>query len=122
VAAGGVGVLIPMRYVPLLQGRWDSVNDQRMVFLDNKKFWDKDDSHWQPRYMKHIPFNVHDTLPSHVPFVLPGSTKFLDAYSDYRVSPDSSSIAQLVAIVQVVLSIRQLYSYPLVAPLLTRQK
>jgi hypothetical protein len=103
--AGAIAVVVPLRYAPLLRGRWDSVRYQRLVMLDNKIFWYDLDRNRQE--FDKVPYEIHDIGSRYVPFILPSRTTF-PKYADYRISPQSSALAQLVAIVQLVLSIRQL--------------
>ena len=105
--AGAIAVSIPLRFAPLLHGRWDSVEHQRLVMLDNKEFWHSDDADYHS-IGNETPFKISNRSSRFVPFILPSRTKFPN-YKDYQVSPQSSGLVYTVAVIQLVLSIRQIY-------------
>jgi hypothetical protein len=105
VTAGAIAVVVPLQYAPLLKGRWDSVQHQRLVMLDNKKFWyGAQDTR---REFKNLPFTINDSHSRYVPFILPPRTTFPD-YEEYRIASQSNALARIVAIAQLVLSTWQL--------------
>jgi hypothetical protein len=105
VTAGAIAVVIPLQYAPLLKGRWDSVQHQRLVMLDNKKFWYGAQDTRQE--LESLPFTIDDSHSRYVPFILPPRTRFPD-YEEYRIAPQSNALTKIIAIVQLVLSTWQL--------------
>ena len=107
--SGAIAISVPLKFAPLLQGRWDTVSaHQRIVMLNNERF------HWHgekwevPRNEYPTPFNVSHTFSRYVPYILPSDTRF-PKYDNYRLAPRSSALPQAVAVIQIFLSIRQLY-------------
>jgi len=100
--SGVVVICVPLRFAPVLCGRWSRVTtDQNTTTLNNAIFW-------QPAANPHLPFKVDGIFPKYVPFVLPPATRF-PGYQNYRISPSSAGLGQIIAVVQIVLSARQLY-------------
>lgn len=106
--AGAIAISVPLRFAPLLQGRWDSVTDQqRLVMLDNEEFWHGED--WGPRGNPGgLPFDVSAKEFRYIPYILPPTTKF-PGYANYKISPQSSALPKVIAIIQLVLSVRSIY-------------
>lgn len=100
--SGVIVICVPLRFAPILCGRWSRVTmDQNTTTLDNAVFW-------QPDSNPKLPFKVDGRFPKYVPFVLPPTTRF-PGYRNYRISPSSAGLGQIVGVVQIVLSGRQLY-------------
>lgn len=106
--AGAIAISVPLEFVPILHGRWDAVNEhQRIVMLDNKEFWNDED--WSYRASPGgLPFRISDKYPRYVPYILPPTTRF-PGYKKYKIAPQSSILPQIIAVIQVILSSRQLY-------------
>lgn len=101
--SGAVAICVPLEFAPLLAGRWERPNDQRrVVLLDGGDFW-----HSQRR--PKLPFTPLQTFPRYVPFIVSSNTKFSgNTYRKKTISPSSSTLSGVVAVVQIVLAIRQL--------------
>jgi len=54
------------------------------------------------------PFKISNRSSRFVPLILPSRTKFPN-YKDYQISPQSSGLVYTVAVIPLVLSIRQIY-------------
>jgi hypothetical protein len=76
--------------------------------LDNAKYWHNGIKVARHDNLPHFPFRASERFPCYVPFVLPPDTRF-PGYGDYRISPQSNSLAKVIAVIQVVLAGRQLY-------------
>ena len=102
--SGAVAICVPLEFAPLLAGRWEQPqNRRRVVLLDGGDFWH---SYGKSR---NLPFTLIETFPRYVPFIVSSKTKFGEKYKKKTISPSSSALAGVVAVVQIVLSIRQLY-------------
>jgi hypothetical protein len=56
-----------------------------------------------------LPFKPAVRLPRYIPFILPPNVQFLKEYENVKIAPESSALSSIIAIIQIVLSIRQLY-------------
>ena len=74
---------------------------ENITTLDNVLFW-------QTGSNPSLPFKVDGKFQKYVPFVLPPTTRF-PGYQNYRISPSSAGLGQIIGVVQIVLSSRQLY-------------
>lgn len=103
--SGAVAICVPLEFAPLLAGRWEQPqNQRRVVLLDGGDFWHSDGK------SRDLPFKPIQTFPRYVPFIVSSKTKFLgEKYKKKTISPSSSTLSGVVAVVQIVLSIRQLY-------------
>jgi hypothetical protein len=102
--SGVVAISVPLRFAPLVARRWDTATtSQNITMLDNKLYWPPSTT-----TAPVLPFKVSGKLEQYVPFILPPTTKF-PGYANYRLSPTSSWLPQIVGIVQAVLSSRQLF-------------
>jgi len=100
--SGVIVVCVPLRFAPILCGRWSRVTtDQNTTTLGNAIFW-------QPNPNLKLPFKVDGKFQKYVPFVLPPTTRF-PGYRNFRISPSAAGLGQIVGVVQIVLSSRQLY-------------
>jgi hypothetical protein len=100
--SGVIIVCVPLRFAPILCGRWSRVTtDQNTTTLGNAMFW-------QPIKNPKLPFKIDGKFQKYVPFVLPPTTRF-PGYQNYRISPSAAGLGQIVGVVQIVLSGRQLY-------------
>lgn len=113
--AGAIAISVPLKFVPLLHGRWDAISSQqKLVMLDNEKF--SHHENWGFRGSPGgLPFKISDKFFRYVPYILPSTTEFLPptaevaGYSNYRISPQSNMLPKIIAIIQLVLSGRSLY-------------
>jgi hypothetical protein len=113
--SGAIAISIPLKFVPLVHGRWDSVSSQqKLVMLDNEKF-----SHaekWDEKLPGQLPFTICDNYFRYVPYILPSTTKFpepteeVPGYYNHRISPQSSMLQKAVALIQLFLSARSIYN------------
>jgi len=108
--SGAVAICVPLRFAPLLIGRWYAATPmQQVVMLDNTNFWAPDDN---PRTFagKRVPTVGKQVgqMPRYLPFILPSTAKF-PGYQHSLIAPSSSALSQIIAIVQLFLSSRQLY-------------
>jgi hypothetical protein len=100
--SGVIAVCIPVQYAPIVSGRWSRLKThQNVTTLDNALFWNPDSN---PK----LPFKVDGKFQRYIPFVLPPTTRF-PGYQNYRISPSSAGLGQIVGVVQIFLSGRQLY-------------
>ena len=100
--SGVIAVCVPVRFAPIVSGRWSRpTTHQNITMLDNARFWNTDSN---PR----LPFKVDGKFQRYVPFVLPPTTRF-PGYQNYRISPSSAGLGQIVGVIQIILSSRQLY-------------
>jgi hypothetical protein len=107
--SGAIAIAVPLEFVPLVQGRWDSISPdhQRLVMLDNEEFWHGEN--WGFRgHPGGLPFKISDKFSRYTPFVLPPTTRF-KKYQNYKISPQSSFLSQVIAVFQLFLSGRSLY-------------
>ena len=107
--AGAIAISVPLKFVPLLQGRWDSIihSRQHLVMLDNEDFWHREV--WTVEaHQNKLPFTVNGKFYRYVPFLLPPTTKF-DGYKNYKISPQSNWLPGIIAVTQLILSGRSLY-------------
>jgi len=108
--AGAIAISVPLRFVPLLQGRWDSIvhNCQHLVMLDNEMFWHREK--WTiEAHRNGLPFTVNGKFYRYVPFLLPPTTKF-PGYRNYKISPQSNWLPGIIAVTQLFLSGRSIYN------------
>lgn len=108
--AGALAILVPLRYAPLLYGRWEVVRPaQNTLMLDNFAFCEED-LYDSPENYGSLRFNEKTTamFRRFVPFVLPPTTQFRH-YKRFKISATSNILSQLIALVQVFFSARQLY-------------
>jgi len=108
--AGAIAISVPLKFVPLLQGRWDSIvhNRQHLVMLDNEDFWHREVWAVEAPQNK-LPFTVNGKFYRYVPFLLPPTTKFT-GYKEYKISPQSNWLPGIIAVIQLFLSGRSLYN------------
>src|SRR5271154_2978380 len=94
--SGAIAILIPIRFAPLVSGRWEEVADtQAIKFFNNARFS-------KPRNPG------PNSIPRYCVYVLPPSTKF-PGFSNCSMYPSSCALSQVIALVQVTVSVRQLY-------------
>jgi hypothetical protein len=107
--SGALAIPVPLVFAPLLQGRWDSVKDrQRIVMLDNSKFQVNRDDQIIRAHLDGMGFKIQGKFPRYMPYILPPETCF-PGYLNYRLSPQSTTLPLVIAVLQVFLSARQLY-------------
>jgi hypothetical protein len=105
--SGAVAICVPLEFAPLLAGRWERVTPQRRaVFLDGTDFWHA------RRKRPELPFRTpapSEIFPRYCLFILPSNTRFdYNHYKANKISPSGSVLTYVVAIVQIILSARQL--------------
>jgi hypothetical protein len=110
VTAGAVAICIPLKFAPLLVGKWELADNQRQIVMWGHQTWCSTRDHperpkeGQPK----LPFRPSATFPRYLPFILPPDVQFSSKYRKSRISPSSNVLSSVIAIVQVGLSIRQL--------------
>jgi hypothetical protein len=102
--SGAVAICVPLKFAPLLIGRWELVDDHRIIVMlhDTTYFrrpLKKDDE---------LGFKPVARFTRYMPFILPSNVKFNNRYSNFKIPPSSSALPSIIAIVQIVLSARQL--------------
>jgi len=107
--SGAVAICIPFQFAPLLAGRWELVEGDRMaVWLDDTTyFWGATATAQDfPKGLKPL-----GRFPRYIPFVLPPNVQLLSPKLEKtKIPPESSALSSIIAIVQIVLSIRDLYN------------
>ena len=102
--SGVVAISVPLRFAPLVSRRWDkATRHQFITMLDNKEYWPSN-SNTTPK----LPFKISSKSQQYVSFILPPTTRF-PGYENYKLSPTSSWLPQIIGIIQAVLSSRQLF-------------
>jgi len=108
VVAGALAIYVPPEYRDLLTTRWNGVRNYQKVVISEKdicftkvKGYDKGRKH--PRVLLDARKGTKTPF-----FVLPPSTK-LNKKREYSLSPTSSLLPQVIAILQIVVSARQLW-------------
>jgi hypothetical protein len=105
--SGALAISIPLCFAPLVHGRWESVTEhQEILMLNNAEFRQDEANVIQRRHS--LPFKVSAQFHRYLPYVLPPTTRF-PGYRNYKISPTSNPFPQVIAVIQVFLSSRQLY-------------
>lgn len=70
--------------------------------LDNATYF------WPVQAELDLPFQIAASFTRFVPFILPSNIRFLPRYRGVKIAPSSNALPSIIAIVQVILSIREL--------------
>lgn len=101
--AGALAISIPLKFAPLLVGRWELVDSSRkIVILGNRKYFGSD-------RIRQLPFKPTAIYPRYIPFIVPSDTVFDSRLAAIRIPPSSNALSHIIAIGQAGLSARQLY-------------
>jgi hypothetical protein len=101
--SGAVAICVPLKFAPLLIGRWELVDDQRtIVMLDDTSYFRR-----PPAKESDLGFKPAARFTRYMPFILPSNVEFTD-YLKIKIPPSSSALPSIIAIVQIFLSARQL--------------
>jgi hypothetical protein len=107
--SGVLAICVPLRFAPIVFGRWDqATTHQNITMLDNEEFWPQSQTQPTNNPEPKLPFKISGKSQEYVPFILPPTTTF-PGYQNYSISPSSGGLSQIIAIIQVFLSSRQLY-------------
>jgi hypothetical protein len=103
--AGALGVLVPKRFAPLVEGRWDRLHSTQHALLL--------DQHHLPNVKVNEGFLLgngfrRNRVLDYYCYILPPACEF-HGYRKYKVFPASSILRQLIAIVNIVSSCYRLY-------------
>jgi len=107
--SGVVAISVPLRFAPILAGKWDlATRHQGILMLNNHKYWAPASPDDIAKLSSQFPFKPSGHMRMYVAFILPPTTRF-PGYTDYSLSPTTSWLPQIIALVQAVLSSRSLY-------------
>lgn len=102
--SGAVAICVPLKFAPLLIGRWELVDNQRtIVMLDDTTYFRR-----PHKNDNDLGFKPVARFTRYMPFILPSNVKFSGNYLNFKIPPSSSALPSILAIVQIVLSVRQL--------------
>ena len=107
--SGAVAISVPVRFAPLLIGRWELVDwNRKIVNFADSKVWRSPGKITDDQLTFRKP---SATFERYLPFILPPDVQFEgDDYKspEHTIQPSSSALSSVVGIVQIGLSIRQL--------------
>jgi hypothetical protein len=107
--AGALAICIPFEYSPLLVGRWEIVDkDKVAVWLDDTThFWGSTPKREElPKGFKSVA-----RFPRYIPFLLPPDVEFkTPRLENTKIPPESNALSSIIAVGQIFLSVRDLYN------------
>jgi len=107
--SGVVAISVPLRFAPLLAGKWDlATRHQGILMLNNHNYWSPGSPNDIAKLSSQLPFKSSGHQRMYAAFILPPTTRF-PGYTNYSLSPTTSWLPQIIALVQAVLSSRSLF-------------
>lgn len=103
MVTGALAICVPLEFAPVVRGYWElaTPNERLMVLLDHTEVRNG----VEQKALGGPTFSENRPIPPYIPF----STTNLPRYEGQKIAPSGSGLSQILAIIQLFASSRQLY-------------
>jgi len=103
--AGAVAIFIPLKFAPLVAGRWRKVEDfQHVLLQDHARYMEPGSRGLGYTSRRHPP----DRVKRYYMYILPATSEF-PGYSHFKIYPSSNVMRQFIALMQIGFAIYSLF-------------